>query len=307
MEDRLGALGGQALRRTRRAWGRADGWLLLTPYLGGVVLLFLLPAVVSTALIFARYDALAPPVWVGLENVNALRRENLTGTAAGNSLYFLALAVPFRLLGALLLALLLQRRQPGVGFLRAVAYLPTVIPEAAYALIWLWAFNPLYGPVNALLRGVGLPAPSWLADPGTAKLVFVFMSLFQIGEGFVVLLAALQEIPTEYYDTAEVLGAGGTQMLSRITLPLVAPWFLLIACRDIVLSFQYTFTTSYLMTGGDPYYATVFLPLLVYEEAFDRFRFGTGSALMAVVFVLSGTLVGILCVIHRHLSAEHER
>jgi multiple sugar transport system permease protein len=69
------------------------------------------------------------------------------------------------------------------------------------------------------------------------------------------------------------------------------PWLALLTCRDIILSVQYTFTPAHVMTGGDPYYATLFLPLLIYEEAFDRFRFGTGSALMLIVFLVSVALI----------------
>jgi multiple sugar transport system permease protein len=292
--------------RRRLAQRRVGLWLLLAPYLGGALLLFAVPALLSFGLAFTQYDALRPPEWAGLENFRRTWIEHRTWVAAGNSIYFILLAVPLRLLGALLLALLFQRRRWGVGFCRAAVYLPTVIPDAAYALMGLWVFNPLYGPLNALLVSLGLPAPFWLTDASTAKLVFVVLSLFQIGEGFVVLLAALKETPHEYYEAAEVLGGSRWQVFRFVTLPLLAPWLMLLTVRDVIMSFQYTFTLSYLMTGGDPYYATLFLSLFTYEEAFDRFRFGIGSVLMLLTFALTALLVAALYRLYRRLGKVDE-
>jgi multiple sugar transport system permease protein len=207
--------------------------------------------------------------------------------------------VPLRILGALGLALLLHRPRRGVSGYRAAVYVPTVIPDVAYALIWLWIFNPLFGPVNIALGALGLPLPGWLADAGTAKFPFVVMSVFQIGEGFVILLAALRGLPREYFDAGVMDGAGRFGLFRYLTLPLLLPWLLLLSFRDVILMFQWTFTPSLVMTGGDPYYSTLFLPLLIYEEAFDRFRFGPGSALMLVTFLASAAIIAGLYVAFR--------
>ncbi len=160
------------------------------------MLLLGLPALMSAGLAFTSYDALSPPVWVGFRNFRTLAADPLAGVALTNTLIFVLLAVPLRVLGALALALLLSRRRRGVGAYRSAVYLPTVIPDVAFALIWLWIFNPLYGPVNQVLDALGLPTPGWLADAETAKYPFVVMSLFQIGEGFLVLLVgASGDIP----------------------------------------------------------------------------------------------------------------
>jgi multiple sugar transport system permease protein len=278
---------------------RAGLWVLLLPYLVGTLVLVALPALLSAGLAFTTYDALRPPVFVGLQNFRFLAADPLTGTALLNTLLFIALAVPLRIAGALALALLLQGRRRGVGGYRAAVYVPTVIPDVAYALIWLWIFNPLFGPVNIVLGALGLPLPGWLADSSTARFPFVVMSLFQIGEGFVVLLAALRGIPRDYYDAGAVDGADRLRAFRWLTLPLLLPWLVLLTFRDIILAFQYTFTPSVVMTGGDPYYATLFLPLQVFEEAFDRFRFGTGSALMLLVFLLSAALIIVTYLVFR--------
>jgi len=273
---------------------RAAQLAFTVPFVLGALLLVGAPAILTVALAFFQYDSLAAPQWVGLANFVELPREPQFWNAIHNSVFFLALATPLRLAVALGLALLLHRPRRGVGFCRAAVFLPTVVPEAAYALIWLWVFNPLYGPLAAVLRSLGLASPAWFTEPELAKLPFIVLSLFQVGEGLVVLLAGLRAIPAEYREAALEAGAEPWQTLRYVVLPLLAPWLILLAVRDVILSFPYTFTLSLLMTGGDPYYATLFLPLLTYEEAFDRFRFGIGAAHTLITLVFTAVLVGAL-------------
>ncbi len=278
---------------------RAGLWAMLLPYLLGTLVLVGLPALMSGVLAFTTYDALTPPVYVGFANFRLLAADPIVGQALANSLFFILLAVPLRIVGALGLALLLRRPRRGGGAYRAAVYVPTVIPEVAFALIWLWIFNPVFGPVNVALEALGLPTPGWLADADTARFPFVIMAAFVIGEGFVVLLAALRGLSQEVYDAGAVDGAGRWAAFRYLTFPLLLPWLALLTARDVVLSFQWTFTPSFVMTGGDPYYATMFLPLLTYEEAFDRFRFGAGSALMLLTFLLSVAIIGGIYLLFR--------
>jgi multiple sugar transport system permease protein len=185
-------------------------------------------------------------------------------------------------------------------------FLPTVIPDVAYALIWLWIFNPIYGPLNLTLKAMGLPHPVWLAEGHTALLAMVIMSAFQIGEGLVVLLAGLQSIPDVYYQSASLDGAGRWERFRWITLPLLSPWLLLLTLRDVILSAQNTFTPSYLMTEGGPYYATLFLPLLMYQEAFEGMRFGHAAAIMLLLLAAVSVLIGLVFVLARGWGHREE-
>ncbi len=260
-------------------------YIFLLPYLMGSLLLLVLPALATVGIAFTRYDTLQPPQWAGLSNFGRLFDSTLVRISFYNSLFFLALAVPLRLLAALGLALLLQSKKRLFGLYRASVYLPTIIPEAAYALIWLWIFNPFYGPLNVVLAWLGLPAPNWLTEPNSARVAIVLMLLFQIGEGFVVLLAGLQNIPRAVYEAARVDGANGRQSFWYITLPLLLPWLLVLTFRDLIMSLQHTFTPSFILTYGGPYYATTFVPLLIYEIAFDFFDFGLAAAALVVTYV----------------------
>jgi multiple sugar transport system permease protein len=277
---------------------------MLSPFLLGTAILVGLPVIFTVALAFTDYDALSPPVWQGFQNFGDIASERVFQVSMRNSFFFVALAVPLRIFGALALALLLHDRRRGSGLYRVSVFLPTVVPDVAYALIWLWIFNPLYGPLNLMLSTLGLPGPAWLVSPNTALLALVIMSLFQIGEGFVLLLTALRHIPQEYYDAGSIDGAGRWQLFRFVTLPLLAPWMLLLTVRDIVLTAQNTFTAAYLMTGGGPYYATLFMPLLVYEEAFDRFRFGDAAAMMIVLFVSVAVLLYLVFITIRGWGYE---
>ena len=266
-------------------------YLLLAPFLLGVTLLVILPAGLSLGLAFTRYDGLTASTWIGLANFRALAADGLFRTASLNSLLFVLLTVPLRTVLTLGLALLLARPRRGIGLYRAAVYLPTIVPGVAYALVWLWIFNPLYGPLNLLLGGAALPTPAWLVNPQTALPALALSALFQLGEGFVVLLAGLQEIPDTYYEEAALDGAGRLAVLWHIVLPLLAPWLLLIVIRDLIVSVQSSFTPALLMTGGGPYYATLFLPLLIYQTAFERLRFGEGAAMTLLVFIGVGLLI----------------
>ncbi|MEZ4680727.1 MAG: sugar ABC transporter permease [Caldilineaceae bacterium] len=282
-------------------WGKGSNgryqlvlWCMLLPFLVGTVVLVILPMGLTVGLAFTEYDVLAAPLWRGLENFAIIARRDLFWIAIRNSLLYIILAVPLRLCGALALSLLLNRRHRSIHFYRTGIYLPTVIPSIAYALIWLWIYNPLYGPLNKLLAATGLPEPAWLADSRTALLAIAIMASFQLGEGFIILLAGLQDVPQDYYDATAVDGGSRWLMFRRITLPLLMPWLFLLTIRDIIASAQSTFTAAYLMTDGGPYYATLFLPLLVFEEAFDRFRFGEASAMMVVMVGGIGVLLWLL-------------
>jgi multiple sugar transport system permease protein len=187
---------------------RREVLLMLAPFVVGLSVLVVAPAAVTLALSLTEYDLIGPARWVGLGNFRELVEDEVFRIALVNSLVFAAVAVPLRVLGALGLALLLHRRAAGVGPARTATMLPTIVPDVAWGLIWLWLFNPLYGPINLLLRAGGedgltifgrLP-PQWLTDPNDARAAIVLMSLFTIGEGVVLLLVARQCTPDELYE-----------------------------------------------------------------------------------------------------------
>lgn len=274
--------------------------LMVAPYLLGLVLLILLPAAVTFGLALTEYDLVRPPTFVGLDNFRELVSDDVFLVALGNSALFAAVAAPLRIAIALGLALLLHRRFRGVGAARTSVMLPTVVPEVAFALLWLWLLNPVFGPVNLALDAVGppgqtvwgLPLPQWLTHPNDARAAIVLITLFTIGEAFVLFLVARQTLPTELYELAEVEDASAWTVATRVTLPLLAPLVLLLVLRDALLMFQLTFVPALVVTeGGPPDYATTTLPLFVYRTGFEYLRYGYASAGTLVIVALTALLV----------------
>jgi multiple sugar transport system permease protein len=275
---------------------------MLAPYLVGLAVLVALPALLTAPLAFAEYDALSPPEPVGLANFESLFRDAQFWNGLRASLILVLVAVPLRVMAALGLALLLQARRPGFALFRAAAYLPSVIPDVAYALVWLYIFNPIYGPLNGLsllfqggVEHETLPAGAlpgiWLTDARAAQVAVMLMLLFTIGEGFVLLLAALHEIPHELYEAAQLDGAAAYQQVGWITLPLMAPSLLLLTLRDTIFTFQASFVAAIIVTRGGPYYATSYLPYWIYVNTTEYQRFGYAAAMTWVLFAVTAIVI----------------
>ena len=283
--------------REHRALG-----LMLAPYVLGIVALVLIPFLVTIGMAFADYDLVRAPSWVGLDNFVELADDPIFRGALSNSLLFAVIAVPLRLVIALGLALLLHRRAAAVGTARTAAMLPYAVPEIAYGLLWLWLLNPLYGPINQLLRVggengatvLGRTPPQWLTDPVDARAAIILMSLFTIGETFVILLATRRALPGEVYELAAIEDATGWDVVRRVTLPLMAPVLVLLLLRDAILSLQISFVPALVVTdGGPPPYSTTYLSLFVYRNAFEYLRYGYAAAATAVMLLLTLAAVAL--------------
>lgn len=271
---------------------RATAWLLLAPFALGVVTLLVVPAWLNLAYAFTDHTGFGTPSFTGLDNLRRLTADPLFLASLRASLLFALLAVPLRLLVATTFGIALARPRPGARWQRVLVYLPTVLPDITLALAFLWLFNPLYGPVNGMLGALGLPEPLWLSTTWGARWAIVVMMVFPIGEAFLVVLAARREIPQELYEAAAVDGAGPRQALTHITLPTLFPLLVLLTTRDLVLSLQVNFVPTYLLTDGGPSAATLFLPVYIFDQAFEFLAFGYGATLTLVLLTITTALVG---------------
>lgn len=269
------------------------------PYVAGLTLLVGLPVCAAVALAFTSFSGVQDPEWIGFGNFERLWDQPLFWKSLGNTAAFVAIAVPLRIAAALALALVLHRRAAGAGAARAVAYLPTVVPDVAYALLWLWLLNPLYGPLAAAASSLGVTAPRWLTEPWPARIAIAVMGAFQVGEAFVVALAARRTVPEPLYEAARVEGARPWFTLRNVTLPVMAPVLGLLALRDVVLALQVNFVPAFLVTEGGPAYATTFLPLYVYEQGFRYFRFGYAAAVGVVMFAFTAAILAVQYWVYR--------
>jgi multiple sugar transport system permease protein len=184
------------------------------------------------------------------------------------------------------IALLLNRDIRGVAVFRTIFYLPSVISGVAVSLLWMWILNSDFGILNYLLWKIfRIEGPAWIMSRQWVIPSMIIMSLWGIGGSIVIYLARLQGIPTEFYEAAEIDGAGFWRKLTNITLPLMTPVIFFNLITGIIGSFQ-VFTQAYVMTDGGPANASLFYVLHLYRNAFKYWKMGYASALAWVLFLI---------------------
>jgi multiple sugar transport system permease protein len=270
-----------------------EGYLFVSPWLAGFLLLTAGPMIASLYISGTSWTMLSPPVWTGTQNyARLLGDDSRFGLSLLNTLAYVGMAVPLGLGVSLLLALLLNRRIPGRGLFRTLFFLPSITNLVAVSLLWMWILNPEYGLLNGALRMAGIDGPLWFQSERWAKPALVVMSLWGTGGTMIVFLAALQGIPPELYEAAELDGAGALRRFVHITLPMISPAFLFNLIVGIIGSSQ-VFTQAYVMTGsaqpgteGGPNDATLFVVLYLYKKAFQEFTMGYAASIAWVLFFL---------------------
>lgn len=263
---------------------------LMAPYAIGVTLLVLVPTLVTVALAFTSFDGFSPARFAGLDMFRRVLNDQEFHESLRASGIFLAIALPLRIMGGLFLALLADGRGRLASTTRLAIYTPSIIPDPATALVWLWIVNPLYGPIGALVQLFGGTPGPILLDTWGARATIAAVSGFALGEGFLVTMAARREISSTFYDAARMEGAKAGAQFRRITLPLLAPTLGLLLARDLITSMQSALVPTLLLTKGGPLNATKAMPAFIYERGFVESRLGEGSAL-AVLLLLAGVIV----------------
>lgn len=269
-----------------------QGWLFVSPWVIGFVLLTAGPMVYSLYLSFTASSLLSPPQWVGLENYRRMFADPIFYRSLGNTAYYAALGVPLGLILSLGLALLLDAPVRGLGFFRTLFFLPSVTNTVALSILWLWLLNPEFGLINLALARFGLEGPLWLQDETWAKPALVLMSLWTVGGQMIICLAALQGVPPELKEAAAIDGAGPVRRFFAVTLPLISPALLFNLIMGLVGALQ-VFTQAFVMTGGvqpgsegGPNQSTLFIVLYIYKKAFQEYDMGYASALAWALFLI---------------------
>ena len=304
IEDRRRSRASPALtdRIVRAVRRNAAGYLFLTPWLIGFFGLTLGPALVSLYLSFTDYDLLTPPRWDGLGNYEyAFLYDDRLRNALSVTFTYVSWSVPLKLLVALALAMALDRSVRGVGFYRAVFYLPSLLgASVAIAVLWRQIFGP-EGLVNLLLGLVGLAGPSWVTHPDYALWTLVVLAIWQFGSPMIIFLAGLRQIPQDLYEAASMDGAGPIRQFFRITLPLLAPVIFFNLVLQTIEGFK-AFTQAFIVSGGTggPIDTTLFYTLYLYTEAFSNFRMGYASALAWILLVIIGVFTAIAFLTSRY-------
>jgi multiple sugar transport system permease protein/sn-glycerol 3-phosphate transport system permease protein len=272
-------------RRRRRALRQlAVAAPFVLPSLVGVFIFLLVPVVIVLLLSFVRWNFLTPPRWVGFDNFSRIVNDYHVFHALLISAYYVLWNIPLQTVIALGLALMLNRRLPGMALFRALYVLPYMSMPVAMAVIWGWMFNAHSGVVNQLLALVGIQGPDWLNDVHTALPVTAMISTWQYaGYNMLFFLAGLQAIPHYLYEAAEIDGAGAIQRFFRITLPLLNATMLFVLVTDVIGSFQ-IFDVVYILTQGGPGRATNVINYQIYSTGFRNFDVGSAAAMSLLLF-----------------------
>ena len=247
---------------------------------------FLFPVVWSIFLSFMDYQ-----VWgsrfVGLENYQDILSDRIFWISLRNNLLYALGVVPLWLGKALIIsALIFPFRKSIQTFFKAVFYLPHITSSVIISMIWLWIYNPPFGLLNYILSLFGKPGIAWLGNTKTALLAIIAQTVIMGGGSSIVLIsAAMNGIPTHLYEAAELDGASKLVTWFRITLPLLRPTILYLVVMGTISSFQ-VFTQVYTMTKGGPQFATTTIVYLIFEKAFQNFKFGPASAMAVVLFAI---------------------
>jgi multiple sugar transport system permease protein len=287
------------VRRRQRPLGherRRAAYLMLAPAVVHLAWWIGIPTLATFVLAFTRYDILAGTItWAGLDNFTAIFRDEVWWKAIGNTIVYTFFTVPVAMAIAVVIAVLLNTKLRARAWYRTAVFMPHITATVAIALVWMWMFEPNIGLINWALSWFGVRGPAWLADPAWAMPAVILMSIWKgIGLKMVIYLAALQGIPHELYEAAEIDGAGPVRRFFSITLPLLGPATFFVLVVSLIDSFQ-VFEQVYVLTPeGGPANATTVMTYEIYKSAFQRFDMSTASAQSVVLFVflLVLTIVG---------------
>ncbi len=275
---------GRSTSRKRRSEA-IHAYIFMSPAILGLLLFTLGPMAASLLLSFTEYNIITDPEWIGIDNYVELFNDRLFWQSLRVSAIYSIVSVPLGLSVALALAILLNHKMRGMLIFRSVYYLPTVISGVGVAMLWRWLFNGDFGLINVLLRRVGIQGPNWLFDANWALAALIIASLWGIGGTMLIFLAGLQGIPQELYEAAEIDGAGRWRQFRSITLPMISHVTFFNLVLGVIGALQ-VFTDAYVMTGGGPNNATLFLSVYLYRHAFQFLHFGYAAAVAWILFLI---------------------
>ena len=271
-----------SLRTNEATWF----YIFLLPWLIGFLIFTLFPILASLGLGFTRYNAIKPLDWVGLKNFILLSKDTIFIKSLRVTLTYTVIFVPIQLMISLFLGVLLNLRVFGMRTIRTIYYLPAILPTVVTGLVWVWLFNPDFGLLNFLLFKIfGIHGPNWLGSERWVMSAVIISGLWGMGAGVLIFLAALQNVPDELYEAAELDGATVLHRFWHVTIPMISPVILYNLLIFMIGALQ-VFARIYVLTAGGPNYGSYFYNLYVYDNAFSYFKLGLASAQAWILFII---------------------
>ncbi|TDD04197.1 carbohydrate ABC transporter permease [Nonomuraea diastatica] len=282
-------------RRGRPRWKRHSSgtfYLFVSPWILGFALLTALPLGYALAISLTNFNGVSERWrWVGLRNYAELMGDAEAIASLVRTLAYTAIAVPLMVAGGLGLAVLLNRRLKAVGLFRTIFFLPSVVPVVAMAIMWKLIFNRDAGILNAILEKISIGPIAWLVDPN-AFYALIILTLWGLGGGMVIMLAALQGVPAELEEAALVDGANRWHVFRHVTVPIISPVIFfqvvtgIIASLQIIIQPMLLAQTAQVGRVSEVPESTHLYMVQVYQEFFVNSRYGYGSAMLFVFFLV---------------------
>jgi len=243
------------------------------------------PMLWAIELSFTSYDMVSSPQFVGLDNYRTLLSDPIFRETLLNTFYYIAGSTVLLTVSGLGLALAINTGIPGARHCMMVMFLTNLMPIIAVCLVWRLLLHP-YGVVNQILQPLGFGRIDWLTNSATAMPAIIMVTVWRFAPYFmVVFLAALLALPDDYYEAAELDGAGPIRRFCHITLPLLMPTIFFVVVVSALLCAR-IFLMPYLITGGGPGNATRVLSMLIYETGFSYLKMGQAAAISVVLFAI---------------------
>jgi ABC-type sugar transport system permease subunit len=262
----------------------AFGYAIILPTLAILAVFRFLPMVQAFFLSLTKYDLVHPPQFIGLANFLDLVQDPLFLKSAQVSLTYVVFSVVPVLPLSLGLAVLFNRSLFIKNVLRSAIFMPVVMPAVVMAVVWTFMYQQ-DGVINTILGALGFEPIPWLRSSATALWAVILIGIWRATPYYMVIfLAGLQAIPADYYDAAEIDGAGTWACFWHITLPLLKPTTLLVIVMNVIVALK-VFAVPMIMTGGGPADSTRVLPLFIYQTAFEFFDMGRAAAMSVFLFV----------------------
>ena len=276
-------------------------WLLLSPAMALLVLFTHYPAVANLwHSFFSTPKGSRPAVWVGADNYVQLAEDPIFWQALTNNLWYALGTIPVSIALALLMAVWVQGKLAGRGFLRLAYFTPTVLPMIAVANIWLFFYTPEYGLLEQLTKGMGFASHNWLGSKSTALASLMVVTIWKEAGFFMIFyLAALQSMSPSLAEAAAIEGASRWHFFRRVTFPLLMPVTLFVLVNAVINAFRLV-DHIVVMTRGGPDNATALLLYYIYEIGFRFWDSAYAAALtMALLAILGITALVQFFVLER--------
>lgn len=243
------------------------------------------PNIQSFYLSLTSWDFISPkPIFIGLKNYADLLTDPQFGQVMINSVIYAACSVVFPIILGLLIAVVVTSKIRFTATARVLTFLPHIVTGSAIAMLWLFMFNPQFGLIRAVLAPLGIGSPDWTHDPNWSLWSLIIVHVWsKLGFVAIIYSAAIQGLPKDLYEAAELDGAGRWARFSRLTLPLLSPITLFLVIIETLHSFS-AYELTRVLTGGGPGQSSTTLTWYIYETAFSAYDVGHATAAGVILF-----------------------